>query len=137
MGAPRCARWHACPPRRRGRPAGVCRGSEASSLAASIPLPLALVLEAPAEDLTTAGIPDWRAGRSNLAPGGVRGGVSPERRELPARVEDGVAVPVPVLHVPEQRAAVDQPFDRRGDDQDRPAVLALDRGERPERRRLG
>src|SRR2546428_13728707 len=70
-------------------------------------------------------------------PGGVRGGVRSERREHPARVENGVAMPVPVLRVAEQRAAVDQPFHRWGDDGDRPAVLTLDRGERPERRRLG
>src|SRR5438093_9502031 len=123
MAAPPSARWHACWPRGRRRPAGVCRGSECSSFAASFPLPLTLDLEAPAQDLTAASIPACSAGRSNLEPGGVRGGVRPERREHPARVEDGVAVPVPVLRVGEQRAAVDQPFYRWGDDRDRPAVL--------------
>src|SRR2546428_6067617 len=36
-------------------------------------------------------------------PGGVRGGVRSERREHPARVENGVAMPVPVLRVAEDR----------------------------------
>src|SRR5207247_11320391 len=112
MGAPPSARWHACWPRGRRRPAGVCRGKECSSLAASFPLPLTLDLEAPAEDLTAAGIAACRAGRSKLEPGGGRGGVRPECREDPARVEDGVAVPLPVLRVGEQGAAVKPPFQR-------------------------
>src|SRR5947207_10621276 len=116
MGAPPSASWHACWPWGRRRPAGVCRGKECSSLAASFPLPLTLDLEAPAEDLTAASIPACPAGRSYLKPGGGRGGVRPERREHPARVEDGGAGPVPVLRVGEPGAAVNQPFHRWGDD---------------------